>query len=232
MKEYDYQNKPHLEYFLERFKVYLSIANNDLYSLEEQKQFFEKAYLEINEIKKIKDNFVFERDLDNEKSIYNDLCKKYQNECQIKEKKDGEKNKPSLWDEQKFINEVKSAKTKQKINAIYKKIGAIKRIDSWRILLDKTFKINGNINLFIRLLEDNYYPHTDFWSGLSKYLHIGLAVSLKSPQMQKEIYNYLYQNSGYQGFINLMKAYEVNASKNKCILLFKEYLGFCKFLVN
>ncbi len=42
---------------------------------------------------------------------------------------------------------------------------------------------------------------------------------------------YLFDNTGHDGFINIMKAYEVNRDKEMCIKLFERFMAMCKLLV-
>ena len=48
----------------------------------------------------------------------------------------------------------------------------------------------------------------------------------------EEALKYLSRNTGHGGFLNVIKAYEVNGNKQMCILLFERYIRFCDFLVN
>ena len=81
-------------------------------------------------------------------------------------------------------------------------------------------------------MKNNLYPHWGFASSNSKYLHFGVAAALNSVNTKQEILKYLSENAGHSGFLNVMKAYEVNGDKAMCIKLFKRYLRFCDFLVN
>ena len=98
--------------------------------------------------------------------------------------------------------------------------------------MDKTFEINGNIEMFTKYLSDNHFPHIVEWTSNSKYFHLGLAVALKNINTRQEALKYLSDNSGYGGFVSIIKAYEVLEDKNMCLLLFDRYLKFCELIVN
>ena len=108
----------------------------------------------------------------------------------------------------------------------------IENYKSWEVLVQKTFEVNKNINLFLDYLEKSNFPHTDFWSYNSKYLHLPLAIALKNINTRQEVFTYLFKNSGHGGFKNIMKSYEILDDKNICLKLFNRYLNFCKLLVN
>ena len=98
--------------------------------------------------------------------------------------------------------------------------------------MEKTFEINKNIEIFTNYLMKNNFPHSDFWTHNSKYFNFSLAVALKNINTRQEILNYLFKNSGYGGFTNIMSAYEILGDKKMCLLLFNRYLKFCELIVN
>ncbi len=108
----------------------------------------------------------------------------------------------------------------------------LKNKESWEALVEQTYFINNNLILFIEYLRKNGYPHISYHSVNSAFLHFGLAYTLKNINTKNEIFNYLADNSGHGGFINLMEAYEVNNDKEMGLKLFKKFLRFCDFLVN
>ncbi len=102
----------------------------------------------------------------------------------------------------------------------------------WDFLVDNTYKVKGNVQPLISLLKDNYYPHTDFFTFNSRYYHFAVAATIRNANTRSEMLSYLYKNSGHQGFLNIMRAYEVNNDKWMCLKLFEDFFGFCDFLVN
>lgn len=238
-KDYSYEGKPKSDYYEQKYKVYLAIAQCNLYTDNEKKEAFEKAYEQVEEMIKQKINYYL-KDLEfkKEKLEFVKLCSKYSKKCNVSfDEKEKQEKKPKI-SENDFIQEVKKAKTKLKIRGLYKRLGnydngiVLQEFESWKVLVNKTFEVYGNIELFIGLLRNNYYPGTDYWTLNSKYFHFGLAAALNNINTKQEIIKYLSKKAGHGGFVNIMKAYEVNGDKAMCLHLFKRYLRFCDFLVN
>lgn len=177
-----------------------------------------------------------------EKDYFKELCKKHNKKYIVPpEEKEQARYikliKPKISEED-FVREVQNVATKQKINGLYRRLGnykngiVLKQQKSWEALVNKTYKIYGNIKLLMKLLRENYYPHTDFWTSNSEYFHYVIAVAFQNVNTKTEMLEYLYYQSGHQGFLNIMEAYEVNGDKKMCLKLFKEFFGFCNFLVN
>jgi len=238
-KDYGYEGKPQSDYYEQKFIVYLEMAECELYTDEEKKTAFEKAYGQVEEIKKQKiDYYLRDDDFKNEKQNFKKLCQKYEKTFNLEFDKKEEFKRKSKISEDKFVEEVKKSKTQRQIQGKYKKLNnynngiVLTKYESWRVLVEKTFEINKNIQLFTKYLMENNFPHTDFWTSNSKYFHLGLAVALKNINTRQETLNYLFKNSGHGGFINIMKSYEVLGDKNMCLLLFNRYLKFCELIVN
>lgn len=238
-KDYGYEGKPQSDYYEQKFIVYLEMAECELYTDEEKKTAFEKAYGQVEEIKKQKiDYYLRDDDFKNEKQNFRKLCQKYEKTFNLEFDKKEEFKRKSKISEDKFVEEVKKSKTQRQIQGKYKKLNnynngiVLTKYESWRVLVEKTFEINKNIQLFTKYLMENNFPHTDFWTSNSKYFHLGLAVALKNINTRQETLNYLFKNSGHGGFINIMKSYEVLGDKNMCLLLFNRYLKFCELIVN
>lgn len=232
-QDYDYEGKSRSDYYEQKFIVYLEIAECDFYTNEEKKIAFDKAYSQIEEIYYLRDI-----DFKNEKLRFKKLCKKYEKKFNIEFDEKEEPKKKSKTTEDKFIKEVEELKTPRQIQGKYKKLNnynngiILTKYESWKILVEKTFEINNNTQLFTKYLMENNFPHTDFWTNNSEYFHLGLAIALKNIDTRQETLNYLFKNSGHGGFVNIMKAYEVLGDKNMCLLLFNRYLKFCKLLVD
>ncbi|MBY0482566.1 MAG: hypothetical protein K2Q21_14515 [Chitinophagaceae bacterium] len=107
----------------------------------------------------------------------------------------------------------------------------IKSLNNWQSLIEKTYTIKGNITQFTKILKEHSYPHTDFMRSESKYLHYGVAAALANINTKKEMIDYLSTESGHDGFVNIMKAYELLGDRVMCLSLFKRFLKFCNFLV-
>ncbi len=243
-KDYGYEGKPRSDYYEQKFIVYLEIAESNLYTEEENQSAFEKAYNQVEEIKKQGlDYYLRDIDFKKEKYRFQKLCKKYKKKFNLEfdKKSDSEKllstNKKNI-SEQKFIEEVKNCNTSRQIAGKYKKLDnynngiVLKNYKSWEILIQKTFEINKNLKLLLDYLLKNNFPHTDFWTSNSKYFHLPLAIALKDINTRQETLNYLFKNSGHGGFQNVIKSYEVIEDKNMCLSLFDHYIKFCKLIVN
>lgn len=238
---YNQKGKPYPEYYIEKFKVYMEIVENDLYTDEEKKLAFQKACEQIENIKRL------ESRISRPDKEFVHKYKKYKNFCLRMDKTFIELNmernpdefegiKPR-YTEDDFVNLVKSCITKKQLSGKYKILDnynngiVLTRYESWNVLVNKTFEIFGNIKPLTNYLKENYYPHTDFYTTNSKYMHYAVATALNNPDTKQEIIDYLGKNSGYEGFLNAMKAYEILENKEMCIKLFEKYLRFCKFLV-
>jgi hypothetical protein len=99
--------------------------------------------------------------------------------------------------------------------------------------LDKTYKICGDTNLFIKLLQQSYSFHP--------YLDNGVAAALNIPSTKKEMLLYLSDTKplkttsyleGREGFIKLLKAYDINNDKRSYLKLFERFLKVCHLLVD
>ncbi|MBI4087052.1 hypothetical protein HY416_03700 [Candidatus Kaiserbacteria bacterium] len=236
--DYNYENKLRPEAFEHKFKIYLEIANSDLYTDEERSKAFEEAYGLVERVKKeVVDYFLLDQEFRPYKILYLGFCKKYGNEENLileEEKYPPEQAKP----ENDFLKKVRAAKTKSQISGVYKQLNNYKNHfvlsteEAWNLLLEKTLKIQKNIKPFIKYLEQNSYPHTDFFTSNSRHLHIPLAIALGNPQMKPEALRHLHKNTGHGGFENMMKVYELLRDKEMARKVFVRYLQLCDFLSN
>lgn len=103
---------------------------------------------------------------------------------------------------------------------------------TWYALVEKTIALTGSVSLLTNLLRTKLYPHTDFYSHNSPYLHYAVAAAINSPVSQSEITNYISQESGHQGFLAMIKAHAENNRRDEGKRYFKTFLQFCDFLVN
>ncbi len=229
------------DHFEQKITVYLKIAESDFYTEEEKKDAFNKAYDQVEEIKKRKIDYYFPKvHFEKERKIYEKLCRKYQREFNLKKEIENENNyikDEKHYPEKKFIEEVKQCTNSIQLSGKYRRLKnykngiVLKNKKSWEILIQKTFEINNSIEHFINFLMKNNFPHTDWFSNNSRYLHIALAEALKNSNTRQETLKYLYTNSGHGGFVNIMKSYELLDDKQMCVSLFLQYLRFCKLIV-
>ncbi len=238
--DYDYEGKPRHDAFEQKIEVFISIAESDLYTNEDRKNAFEKAYEQVEEMKKKEvQYFLLDSDFRELKERYLDFCKKFNKNANVaieKPEENGYKYDPKL--EQIFTTNIKKANTPAKIRGLYKKLSNYKNNivltekSSWNALLIKTQELCGNISLFINLLKNNNYPNTDFFTSNSRYFHLGLAIVLDNPKMKMEGVHHLYKNTGHGGFENMIKVYAEIGNKEMCRKLFDRYLQICDLLAN
>jgi hypothetical protein len=237
-KDYDYKGGVSSDYYEHMFNVYIAIARNSLYPKNVQKNSFEKAYEQMEKLKGRETGYPLEDTTVDNLTAYRVLCDGYNKECNLPPKENKEAERKPKITEDDFIREVGLAKTKPKIKWLYKELGEynnkiiLTKYGSWESLVKKTYEVCGNIELFVNLLKENSFPHTDRWTSNSRYFHLGLAVALKQIDTRPEMLRYLSENSGRGGFVNVLKAYEINQDKQMGLKLFDRYLLFCDFLVN
>jgi len=246
MNEYrldtDHQNKPQADYYEQKFIVYLDIAESDLYSDKEKKDAFDLAYSQVEDILELKiEYYLRDDDFKNDKLRFRKLCNKYDKRFMLTIESDENIEKEINSDnsekiiEEIFINKILKSVTKRQITLYFNRLSneriVISKFESWKILIEKTFKINGNIVLFTNYLKKTHYPHMSYWSNNSKYFYLAVAAAIKDLNTRQEMLNYLYKHSGHGGFSNVMESYAFLEDKNMCITLFKRYLRICDFLV-
>lgn len=238
--KYDYEGKPFADYYEQKFVVYLEIAKSELYSTEEKKEALNKANEQVASMKKQKlTYYLSDSYFEYEVKDFLRLCKlldikpniaKAQKSNTIHSRKHPPEN------EQKFRDDLTNAKTKQKIRGAYKRLRnykndiTLKDSSSWQILIDRTYELFGDVNLFIEYMKSISYPHSDYYSSDGAYAHLGLAYALGNPNYKQETLDYLYFNGGHGGFSNLIKAYAQLNDREMAIGLFNRYVALCKLL--
>ncbi len=237
---YDYEGKPEEDYYEQILKVYMKIAQSDSYSQEEKNEAFLKGYELVEEVNKHKlPYFLNDTYFKEERKTYVELCKLFNKPNNLPEIASNQSeyiSKPGM-PEDKFIELLNQANTKRKLRNLYKKLNKFEervilmKRTSWRILVEKTAAIEGNIDLVVNLLKEQSFPHTDFYTSNSKYLYYCVAAALDDLKTREQMLEYLSRYSGHGGFINIMKSYEVLGDKQMCIKLFSHLYKFCKFLV-
>jgi len=244
MNEYTksyYEGKPHSSYYEEKFKIYMEVALSNFYTEEENKQAFERAYKQVEEMINHKIEYsLSDRDFREVKENYINLCKKYKKEINITLKEDENEYKREIQiSEADFMKDLNNAKTSPAVAKLYEKLSDYKnniiltKPKSWELLIEKTYLINKNIKVFTELLKKNNFPRLTWYSSNSDYFHFGLGYAIKNTNTKEEIMNYLFDgNTGYDAFFNIMKSYEYIGDKEMCVKLFEHYLKFCDFLVN
>lgn len=237
--DYDHEGKPEVVYYERKIEIYLSIAESDLYTEDEKKQAFERLCAECEEMQSQKlSYFLREGDFENVKSRLVKLSSQYGKQLKVIFKEKDQKDKKVKVSENEFVEKVRKANSIKNLDRLFHDLSdhnneiVLSKPESWSVLVNKTFEVNGNIKQFTGYLSESHYPHFGFWTTNSDYLHFALAATLKNINTRRETFEYLSKNSGYGGFVNVMKAYEVNKDKKTCLALFERYFRFCDFLIN
>lgn len=241
--DYNYEGKPFETIYEEKFKTYMNITTADFYQQKDKYEAFEKAYSTVEELKNNYNNYSFDtHDFKDTKDIYAELCikhKKPQNISYLKEDKAIHYIREVKLSEKDFVKELRKATTKNKLQAIYKKLNnyknntTLKEPSSWKALIYKTYAIDNNIQRFIDFLKKSYFLQYDYYNNHSKYMHMGVAFALDNMETKEEMTDALFTlKIDRSAFFDLIKVYETLENKEMCIELFKRYLRFCDFLIN
>jgi len=242
MKEYKgrYEEPYSRDFFEKKFEIYLAMAQSELYTPNDRKESFTKAYLQVEEMKKQGiEYFLTDSDFRKEKEEFIQLCKKYGKDpnVSLEAKKDYEVDQNPIISENEFVENAKKAKTIEEIMELYSQLKnhenyiLLEKSSSWEILVNKTIQILSNIQPFIDLLKENHFPAMYYYSHYSKYFPYGVAAALKRNYTKVEMESYLSENGGHDSFFNMMNVYEAKNDKKMCFKLFQRYLRFCDFLV-
>lgn len=234
----DYENKVTAEVYIYTIDIYLTLLEVGWYCDKEQQilknidtQIKLLERWKLTEIYYYKD--IYER--------YKKICMKYSRECRLSLREDDLYHKKALDnknDETLVINEIDSIDNSKKLEDFYKKISGNSNVKIrletkaiWINLIDKTYSFDGNIMRVLNYLNEKSYPDFSAYSENSKYMHLGLGYMLTSINYKQETINYLANNAGHDGFINIIKSYNSYKDNRMCKELFNRYVGFCEFLV-
>ncbi|MCF6777781.1 hypothetical protein L3V83_14520 [Thiotrichales bacterium 19X7-9] len=240
-KDYYSATEFDVDYYRYKFITYIMIAKSDFYTDNEKEDAFNEAYNQILKIKSSRFNtFLTNTENRDSKDFFIKLCRKYDKDEIISIANDDSFTQQPQITEEQFVNTISDAKTESDINSLYEQLNnyhnaiVLSQSDSWKLLLDKTYEINNNIRAFISFLENSSFPQSTYYysSPNFKYLHFGLGYGLQNISMAEEIEaSLLHRDTGYGGFINIIKSYECINNHEMILSLFKRYLRFCEFLV-
>ena len=235
-RDYDFQGKVRSEYYEEQISIYLSIAESELYPDADRLHSFDKMYNLMNEMKE-KCHYYLTRDDLKIRNRYLVMCRKYNSSENVEEKNDEtivEKTVPAS--QENLRQQIVKANTKAKLEILYKKIKnyengiVISEKATWQSLLDRTYKYFGNVQPFIRMLNDSHFPSSDWWDRNSKYYHIGLALALSDIRTRPEAQAHIARSTGHGGYYNMIKVYEFMGDKETCRKIFLRFIQMCHFL--
>lgn len=237
-KDYDYEGKPSPDYFEEKLRVYMAVCGDEVATPDEKQRAFSRAHDLLEEMRREK--VIYFRDLLNEeRDEYAQLCKKYGKPVNMPDKSTDSFERPKIvMSEAKFVAKVASARDKKGLAALFKQLSTyetrivVEKKESWDAIVRRTHEIAGDLGPLTDYLKEMRYPHSDYFSENSHYLHYAVAAALRESDTKGAMRRYLYEHSGYEGFVNTMRALEVDGDKDGCVRLFTEFIGFCDFLVN
>jgi hypothetical protein len=236
---YDYEGAPHADYYEQMFVVYLEIARSQLYPNEDRKAALDKANELIIQMEKENVRYYLsDTDFASEKKEFVKLCKEFDINPEIDspKKTSSYSQSHSAAKEHAFQLELSQAKSLRKIKGAYKKLGNykngiyLKEDLSWQLLITKTIDFSGDISPFIEYLKSLNYPHSDYYSNNSEYIHHGVAHALSTPTHKQQMLDYLYDNGGHGGFHNMIKVYIQLNDRKMALGLLDRYIQLCKLL--
>lgn len=235
--QHNYLNHPSSEYRTARIKAYLSLAVSNYLSEEEQKLAFGAAFQEISEAVDLKPSHIdWQNDLLEEISIFKTLCRKYRKTNRIPDYTPDVEKSNGL-PEAELMQQLYEVKNRSQLKKWYKNFdrdvdSTVEHFANWEEIISRTFELNQNISIFLELLKRDYYPGFNYFTNNAKYYHLAVASALDSINTRQETLDFLFQNSGHDGFLNILKSYEMLRDQKTARLLFKHYVRFCDFLVN
>ena len=240
-RQYLYQGRVNSDFYEQQFKVYIALCLSDYYENYEE-QTFRAVYGLVQELKEKSEYYFTNDDYQEEILVFKKLCLKYKKRFLLpgkdKKRKDSyhlEKKRIKMRD---FISELNSINDKKSLGKLYKKLADYKNDyelddkEPWFSLYQKTTKIDGSNERVIAFLNKLYFPSSDYYTGISKYLHYLLAALLNDKRnLYKLRREFLFTKGGEMTFKNIIASYGVLEDKQMCINLFKIYYGFCRFLL-
>jgi len=239
----NYKGENESEFHIERFKAFLFGAQNDLFTRPEQKSAFDLASMEVDIMLGYNDYFVnWKNELGQERIQYSKLCQRFGQANKIPEPvvekweiKEEAKNSLS---EETVMAALVNVKTKKTLNKWLHYLSRestveIKDLHSWKKIVDKLFIIEGNIQSLLEVMKNDYYfPRLANFGGEKKHMDIALAAALDNINTRQQTLNYLFENSGHDGFLMVIKSFTCLRNEKMVRQLFKNFVQFCEFLVN
>ncbi|WP_031456260.1 NACHT domain-containing protein [Flavobacterium chungangense] len=236
----DYQGKVADSYYEDKIIIYMEVLKSNFYNKEDKKIAFDSAYNQISLLKEKKNyqNVSISSEL---LASFNTLCKEYKKDVVFsKVDVEIEDCRYKIINEEDFKLEIINLKSNEDLEKLYKKFKnstqfriELKNIDTWKLLIDKTYLLESNLNMFIDLLKSLYY--LDYGNGYSynaNYLYLGVKYAFSQQEYKNEILEYYSKESGHSGFYNSILIYEQIGNKNMTVKLFDRFHKFCDFLVN
>jgi len=109
---------------------------------------------------------------------------------------------------------------------------AIGRQASWDLIVQHSLLVGDHkLESMLWFMNENNYPHMDFWSSSSKTMYKGIASGLKKNRTQFSIMDHLIANGGRGGFLEAIKAYDVIGDRAMVEKLYLRFFNMCELLV-
>lgn len=237
-KRYVSDKTPRSDYFTEKFKAFLFMADSGLYTDNERSKAFTSARKQVVDAIKESGHVSWDNELRDEIPVYRRLCNRYNEPFNIPllENTDNARRVYDPDTEKDFIAKLNLSHSQDDLTELYKTVSSaaetLQQPATWELIVARTFRIEGNIKRLFVAMQKNYYPHSNYFAYGNAYYHLGLAAAIKNLNTRTELLNFLFEHSGYDGFLNVMKAYEALGDQAMCQLLFTRFYGFCDLLVN
>jgi GTPase SAR1 family protein len=237
-KRYVSNNTPRSDYFTEKFKAHLFMAESGLYTDIERSKALTSARKQVVDAIEESGHVSWDNELRDEIPVYRRLCNLYNEPFNIPlpETTDNPRRVYDPDTEKEFIAKLSLSQSQDDLTELYKTVSSaaetLQQPATWELIVAMTYAIDGDIKRLIAAMQKNHYPHSDYYSYGNAYYHFGLAAAIKNLNTRIELLNFLFEHSGYDGFLNVMKAYEALGDHVTCKLLFSRFYGFCNLLVN
>ncbi len=236
---YLYQGEIDKSYHIYRFKVFFELAKNESYGDEKQSEFFQKAFNEIGKLDKDPSASHYEKaDLEDSLEEYKSLCKKYgkKNNLQIqKEKTKNERDKEIGVKKENIIKKLKGSKKsnfKDIFEEITKHTHIISDEDCLHLLIEKSLKINNDIELILEYLESRWYAKLYPYDENSKYDFLLVKQIFNNPRAKRLFLKRSINSDRLISYPALLKIFALLNNKKLTRRTFYDYLYFCDFLIN
>ena len=166
------------------------------------------------------------------------FCGEYNVDCQMSKRNNIAISSETLNDNTKvFIKELKKCKSKKGLEGLYGQLRDYNRKiklttdEVWKLLVDKTKAICGDFAFMFEYFSKSAYPDSAVYSSNSRYMYMGLGYAIELGVDKNNLYNFIVENGGHDGFLQLLYAYAFIEDKSMCRKLFKRFMEICRFLV-
>ncbi|KUJ55629.1 NACHT domain-containing protein [Chryseobacterium aquaticum] len=234
---YDYKGELPKSHYFQIFSITMEVLRNELYDDQTKKLAFTHAF---QTVENVNGHFDYDRIIyDEYYDLYSEYCVLNQVENIIPEPNENEYNY-TIISEDEFDELIDDAQNRDDIENLYKKFNdstkykiEIKKMEIWKKLIDKTYDIMGDIELFINTLDKFGFMLSGMgYSYNSDFLHLGAAYCMLKVETSQHMLQHLIQTSGYAGFYKMILIYIEMGDKESTKELFRRFYNFCDLLLN